>query len=198
MFEKLVSFTKKVADLPDRPSTNPKAQFDLAPDEVRQYLNKLIDALKSTETDDSGAKNIGVSSISGLTGSDVQTLLGSLKDYSVSMNPDAWTTATFTNGNGWSNYDAIRTLRYRKIGNYAVQIIGTIKNTPGSTPTTTIFTLPAGYRPVFQINWIIDASPSTGGGPTEMTCDVNGNVNVSAWRGSTADYVHINCIIPIG
>jgi hypothetical protein len=51
-FEKLIAFTKKVADLSDKPSLNPselKAQFDAAPDEARQYLNKLIDALKKQQ-----------------------------------------------------------------------------------------------------------------------------------------------------
>ncbi|MEH7251891.1 hypothetical protein V7111_07175 [Neobacillus niacini] len=82
MLEKLVSFTKKVADLSDKPSLNPadlKAVFDAAPDEVRQYLNKLIDALKKTETGDSGAKNIGATAISGIDGTDVQTILENLK-----------------------------------------------------------------------------------------------------------------------
>jgi hypothetical protein len=77
-FEKLISFTKKVADLADKPTLNPselKARFDAAPDEVRQYLNKLIDALIKTTAGDSGAKNIGVTSISGITGNDVQSIL---------------------------------------------------------------------------------------------------------------------------
>jgi hypothetical protein len=85
MFEKLVSFTKKVANLPDRPSLNPaelKAQFDAAPDEVRVYLNKLIDALQKTTSGDSGAKNVGATSLSGVTGSDVQSILEGLKKYS--------------------------------------------------------------------------------------------------------------------
>lgn len=81
MFEKLVSFTKKVADLADRPSLDPtalKAQFDAAPDEVRVYLNKLIDSLIKTTAGDSGAKNIGVTSIAGVTGNDIQTILEGL------------------------------------------------------------------------------------------------------------------------
>jgi hypothetical protein len=78
MFQKLESFTQKVSDLADKPSLNPtelKAQFDAAPDEVRVYLNNLIDALKLTTAGDSGAKNIGVTTISGVTGNDIQTLL---------------------------------------------------------------------------------------------------------------------------
>jgi len=81
MFEKLVSFTKKVADLADKPSLNPselKAQFDAAPDEVRVYLNKLVDALVKTTAGDSGAKNIGVTTITGVTGADIQTVLENL------------------------------------------------------------------------------------------------------------------------
>jgi hypothetical protein len=86
--EKLNAFTKDVSDLSDRPALNPtelKAQFDAAPDEVRQYLNKLIDALKKTTAGDSGAKNIGATTISGLTGTDVQSLLESLKAYTENL-----------------------------------------------------------------------------------------------------------------
>lgn len=82
MFEKLTGFTKKVSDLADRPTLNSvelKAQFDAAPDEVRVYLNKLIDSLQKTTIGDSGAKNIGASTISGLAGGDVQSLLEALK-----------------------------------------------------------------------------------------------------------------------
>lgn len=81
MFQKLEAFTKKVSDLADKPYMNPdelKAYFDAAPEEVRNALNSLIDALQST-TDDSGAKNIGVSPIEGIAGANVQELLISLK-----------------------------------------------------------------------------------------------------------------------
>lgn len=92
MFEKLVSFTKKVADLSDRPSLNSselKAHFDSAPDEVRQYLNKLIEALQRTTAGDSGAKNIGVTAISGVAGTDIQTVLEAM----------VMTSGSNTNGN---------------------------------------------------------------------------------------------------
>lgn len=81
MFQKLLAFTKKVADLSDRPALNPvelKAHFDAPADEVRLALNSLIDALKKTTAGDSGAKNIGATSIDGLVGNDVQTLLENL------------------------------------------------------------------------------------------------------------------------
>lgn len=67
--EKLSAFTKKVADLADKPNATMsaaevKAHFDAAPDEVRVYLNKLIDVLQSVVDGDSGADNIGVTPIS--------------------------------------------------------------------------------------------------------------------------------------
>jgi hypothetical protein len=80
-FEKLASFAKKVADLADKPSLTPtalKAQFDAAPEELRGSFNNLIDALKKTTAGDSGAKNIGVSTIPGVNGNDVQTILANL------------------------------------------------------------------------------------------------------------------------
>jgi hypothetical protein len=81
LFQKLLAFTKKVSDFADHVTGNAsanKAQFDAAPEELRTYFNNLIDGLKSTASGDSGAKNIGVTSISNLTGSDVQTILESL------------------------------------------------------------------------------------------------------------------------
>ncbi|WP_243299142.1 hypothetical protein [Bacillus litorisediminis] len=82
--QKLLQFTKKVSDLADKPNqtmsaAEVKAQFDAAPDEVRQYLNQLIDALQSTKDGDSGADNIKATAITGLTGGTVQTLLENLK-----------------------------------------------------------------------------------------------------------------------
>lgn len=84
MLDKLLSFTKKVQDLADKPNSTMtasevKAQFDAAPDEVRQYLNLLIDDLQSVVDGDSGADNIGATAITGLTGTTVQSLLEALK-----------------------------------------------------------------------------------------------------------------------
>jgi hypothetical protein len=81
-FNKLSAFTQKVADAADQLTGNPagtKAIFDAAPEELRTYFNNLIDALKSTADTDSGAKNLGAKAITGLTGTDVQTILESLK-----------------------------------------------------------------------------------------------------------------------
>lgn len=81
MFNKLLSFTKKVQDLPDQPALTPsdlKAQFDAAPDELRQYFNNFIDALMQTTSGDSGAKNVGATTVGSMTGNDVQTILAAL------------------------------------------------------------------------------------------------------------------------
>jgi hypothetical protein len=81
LFTKLLAFTKKVSDFADHVTGNAsanKAQFDAAPEELRSYFNNLVDSLKSTARGDSGAKNIGVTSISNLTGNDIQTILESL------------------------------------------------------------------------------------------------------------------------
>jgi hypothetical protein len=83
-FNELAAFTQKVADAADQIVGNPvaaKALFDAAPEELRTYFNNLVDALKSTASGDSGAKNTGATAIQGLTGTDVQTLLESLKTY---------------------------------------------------------------------------------------------------------------------
>lgn len=84
-FNKLTAYTQKVADAADQLTGNPadnKAIFDAAPEEIRSYFNNLVDALKSTASGDSGAKNTGATAISGLTGTDIQSLLESLKSYS--------------------------------------------------------------------------------------------------------------------
>lgn len=56
-----------------------KAAFDSRGNELKDVVNNLIDALKSTVSGDSGAKNIGATSIPGLSGNDVQSLIESLK-----------------------------------------------------------------------------------------------------------------------
>lgn len=66
--QRLEAFSKKVSDLSDKPNetmttAQVKAQFDAAPEEVRVYLNKLIDVLQSTATGDSGADNIKLTPI---------------------------------------------------------------------------------------------------------------------------------------
>ena len=82
VFLRIFNFQKSSYNLPDSPqlqASELKSQFDAAPEEVRQYLNKLIDVLTSSTDGDSGANNIKTTSISGVSGNDVQTMLESFK-----------------------------------------------------------------------------------------------------------------------
>lgn len=153
MFQKLVSFTKKVADLPDQPTLDPaslKAQFDAAPDEVRTYFNNLIDALKLTTSGDSGAKNIGATTVSGLTGNDVQTLLESLNTTKASTAQPPYTNVSLTGS--WVG-DQGRVPRYYKDTLGKVYFDGSI--TGGSTSDgTVLWTFPTGFRPQRDIPFL--------------------------------------------
>jgi hypothetical protein len=174
MFEKLVSFTKKVADLPDRPSLNPaelKNQFDAAPDEVRVYLNKLVDALQKTTAGDSGAKSIGVTSISGLTGNDIQTILEQLTPKKL----DAW--SNVATQNGWY-HDSARPGQSFKDPWGMVHLRGAI--IPGIlTNGVTAFILPEGYRPAREVDIIVKCFTSTNQlSYTTLSIKSNGNCSI--------------------
>jgi hypothetical protein len=176
MFQKLVSFTKKVADLADKPALNAsqlKAQFDAAPDEVRQYLNNLIDALVRTTTGDSGAKNIGATVISGLEGTDVQTQMENMKKAI-----DKVTTLSNWIGmpgyNGWTNYGApFNVLQCAKDGIGFVHVRGVVKlGTQGSKITE----LPVGFRPGKGYRF----SVPTSGKQVNIDVSANGSVSLDA------------------
>ena len=82
--EKLLNFTTDVGDLADKPNgtmsaAEVKAQFDAAPNELRLSFNQLIDDLGAVVDGDSGADNVAVTAIAGLTGATVQAVLESLK-----------------------------------------------------------------------------------------------------------------------
>lgn len=186
MFEKLVSFTKKVADLPDRPSLNPgalKAQFDAAPDEVRVHLNKLIDALKLTTTGDSGAKNIGATNIPGLTGSDVQTLLEQLANLYAKKAQPGYNILVLQNGwNGTGNGDSEP--RYFKDEFGRVQIKGEIWG-GAIADWTIVATLPVGYKPYERL-WF-SVTNSDGGTSTKavyVVIETDGTIKTKnlAWN----------------
>lgn len=178
MFQQLVSFTKKVADLADKPSINAselKAQFDAAPDEVRQYLNNLIDALKSTTLGDSGAKNIGATSISGLTGTDIQAILESLNSLTAKKQQEGWNGITFQNG--WTALSSEYEYgSYRKDHFDMVDLRGVLK--PGTTTDgTVICQLPAGYRPERTVVAIVSTSDGNSDYPARLHIDPDGDVH---------------------
>jgi hypothetical protein len=190
MFEKLVSFTKKVADLADRPSLNSaelKNQFDAAPDEVRVYLNKLIDALKSTTAGDSGAKNTGASVITGLEGTDVQALLESLYNKITVLDP--W--ANVATQNGWSHHGTIP-CQYSKDPSGIVRLRGIL--TPGIlTSGVTPFVLPANFRPKKDYD-VITKVVAPGGALNFTTLVVTTTGNVSIYDNLNIAALYVNNI----
>ncbi|WP_050613333.1 pyocin knob domain-containing protein [Bacillus testis] len=85
-FPKLDKISKLIANLPDLPNYGSagmsaaelKQYWDAPPEELRKFINSLIDALNKP----SAASNIGAAQIEELTGSTVQELLVALKSYS--------------------------------------------------------------------------------------------------------------------
>jgi hypothetical protein len=82
-FTKQAPFTKKVTDLPDKPSptytaTDIKAHFQTPSDELMVTVNNAIDKLNATTDGVSGADNVGATGFDGLA-SNVQVLLDYLK-----------------------------------------------------------------------------------------------------------------------
>ena len=86
--DKIVSFVSTISDLPDQPNAidgmtaiEVKAMFDQNPEALRSSLGGLIDNLLSTTSGDSGADNIGITTISGISGSTVQSVMSGIKSY---------------------------------------------------------------------------------------------------------------------
>jgi hypothetical protein len=144
-FNKLDAFTQKVADAADQIVGNPtaaKAIFDAAPEQLRTYFNNLIDALKSTSDTDSGAKNLGAKAITGLTGTDVQSLLEDLTAKTYQASPNIQIPTYF---NGWVE-NSVGSGFYWKDKDNTVHFQLVLKN--GDTHTNaTIMTFPSGYIP---------------------------------------------------
>lgn len=81
---KMGNFTFKHIDQQDdlyktKTAAEIKAALDSQPNELKAVLNSLIDSLQATTAGDSGAKNLGVSTISGVTGANIQAVLEDLK-----------------------------------------------------------------------------------------------------------------------
>ncbi|MGD6898598.1 glycosyl hydrolase family 28-related protein [Bacillus infantis] len=79
-FKKQGNFTFNHSEQQDdlyrvKESTDIKKDFDSRAEELKNTLNVLIDDLKKITAGDSGAKNIGVSTIEGVAGNDIQTVL---------------------------------------------------------------------------------------------------------------------------
>jgi hypothetical protein len=94
---------------------------------------------------------------------------------SLSLLPDSWTAPTL--GGGWSNYGSgYSTAGYYKDPFGTVHLKGVIAG--GTTTNTTVYTLPAGYRPLEKL--ILTSTSYTGAAYvfTRIDIDTGGNVIV--------------------
>lgn len=199
-FTKLTAFTKKVADMADQPTGTAaelKAWFDAAPDEVRTYLNSLIDGLKSTASGDSGAKNIGVTPITGLTGTDAQTILESINTTFANKNRGLdWIPATFVNTfTDWGNpsYPTVATTK-DELG--IVRFRGMVKAVTFGNGNP-MFNLPLGQWPSKFLNFAVPAfHASMGYGTALIEVNSNGNVTttVGLFNGTTGHPLWVDVI----
>jgi hypothetical protein len=181
-FNKLTAYTQKVADAADTITGNPaaaKAIFDAAPEEIRTYFNNLVDGLKSTTSGDSGAKNTGATAITGLTGTDVQSLLEGLKTYSdgafAKKQVPAWNSLTPTNS--WVYYGSGQFPGYYKSETGEVEVKALLKS--GTDNGSYLFSdvLPAGSRPGENADfWAIDGTNS----PRRITVQTDGHIIIPA------------------
>jgi hypothetical protein len=190
--QKLLTFTKDVSDLPDRPSISGselKAQFDAAPNELREKYNSLIDALMKTTTGDSGAKNLGATAISGLTGTDMQSLLESLNSLKASKAQETTINVSLVSGVIASEGRGIRIFK-DTLGLVHLSI-----DVDLSSDTSTAFqigTLPDGYKPETKITQNLSAKNSAfdvGFGDVVINTDgsiVLGTPTKSSWK-----YIHV-------
>lgn len=183
-FNQLTAFTKKVADFADQVTGNPadiKAQFDAAPEELRTYFNNLIDALKSTASGDSGAKNTGATAITGLTGTDVQTILEALNEHKVSKDGGDTVNGDLTIGG------------HLKTGGAGHDIIFDA----GRTNTTNIY-WNASPAADFGLGFKVDgfnamtlwSNSVLQSGQSDMIISGNGTGNVALRNGGLGTYVH--------
>jgi hypothetical protein len=83
--------------------------------------------------------------------------------------------------NAWVNYDTTRTARFRKTPDGAVRLGGTVKS---GASGTVVFTLPAGYRPPIERDFIVMAATSGGNGTAYVQVLPTGTVTISAISGS--------------
>jgi hypothetical protein len=179
-FNKLIAFTQKVADAADQLTGNPaetKAIFDKAPEELRTYFNNLVDALKSTATGDSGAKNTGATAISGLTGTDVQTLIESLKNTKADNAQPSMVNATLV---APLVPDQGRGIRYYKDTLGRVNVYIDVDFQADRLTAATLTTLPAGYIPVTQVDDFCQGFNNAIAtiGTAALTIDTSGNIKI--------------------
>ena len=100
-----------------------------------------------------------------------------------------WQTPSF--GSNWTHYGgAYGNVYFRRFGDL-VNLTGLVKVAANATASTTLFTLPAGYRPAKQLLFLVMTSV----GPTRVDIDTSGNVQtVGATFNTAGQWVSVDGI----
>jgi hypothetical protein len=163
----------------------------------------LVAALQPTAVTDPGgndlAAGITVTPVAGTTGTGVVAV----QPGSSPANLETW--HTVTGGVGFQNSWTDTTLKaqYKMTGDNCVHIIGTM--VPGTkTDGTTMFQLPAGYRPNKQVCCPIGVQGSGGNTFSAnvpaafISVETTGNVNIFGVNlGGTTSFIHFNALVPL-
>jgi hypothetical protein len=122
-----------------------------------------------------------------VSGGDV-TLAGSLDLAGFTA---AWTALTYNTN--WSSYGgAYGSMRYCKIGDW-VLVNGMAKRSSG-TATTTVGTLPSGYRPATQKSWYTNMSVAGVEAAYRIDVTSSGAISITYGGTSTIDNLSLDCI----
>lgn len=99
--------------------------------------------------------------------------------------PDTWHTVTSFSGTWTNTGGSNRKVGYRRTATGGVELAGWAKSTAGETAPSTIFTLPAGYRPDAAV--IRGGTSGNAGGSqvsTSLVVNTSGTVQLTSYAGS--------------
>ena len=107
-------------------------------------------------------------------------------NYIIGFVDSGWLTPTLLNS--WANFGSgFQTARYRRIGTQQVEIQGLV--TGGTGPASTVFTLPAGFRPPLGLIFATVASANV-----VARIDVEADGDVRWVAGGTNVFLSLNCV----
>lgn len=110
-------------------------------------------------------------------------------NYIVGFVDTGWLTPTLLNS--WSNFGSgFQAARYRRVGTGQVEIQGLV--TGGTGPVSTVFTLPAGFRPAATLIFATIANNAV------ARIDVEADGDVRWALGGTNAFLSLNCTFHMG
>ena len=125
--------------------------------------------------------------------STIRNILSSIKEFSTKLNDTGWQTASLSGD--FKAYSSAYAPEYRKVGKL-VEIRGEVsptKTLDGGTTTSTIFTLPEGYRPAMRKEVVCQGSIMN---KWLLTITTDGNVNFSRYGTSETTDVATSAWLP--